>query len=103
MIQRVNQRILLFDLLLFNGTSCLEYPLEKRKHMMEDYFPDSNVVEKVTGQVIKIKDDSCCDEISRLLKFSVSKGLEGLFVKALGPKTHYDSSSRTQWAKVFQG
>ena len=90
-------------MLYLNGDSCLEHPLEKRKEIINTFFPESSVVEKVSGQIINIKDERCCEVINEHLRTSVSKGLEGLFIKALGPKTFYDSSSRTQWAKVSQG
>ena len=89
--------IYIFDLLLFNGESCLQKTLQERRDCL---FTN---VKEITGKVqyVKYENTQDVDQIQDLLNESCKIGCEGLMLKTLHDNSTYEPSSRTfKWLKM---
>lgn len=92
----VQVRVIVFDLMFFNGTCLIEHSLRQRRHLLEQHFQSSHV--SLPETLIS----SNASEVEEWLNQAVSNGCEGLMCKALdGPNSVYYPSKRSQgWSKI---
>ncbi|CAH2056978.1 unnamed protein product, partial [Iphiclides podalirius] len=90
--------VFLFDLLLLNGRSLVNEPLEARRRLLRDNFAE------VPGewQFAESRDCTAMEEVQQFLEESIKGSCEGLMVKMLtGENSKYDIARRSHnWLKL---
>jgi hypothetical protein len=83
----------LFDLLYLNGEVKTSLPLEQRKKLLENFFPDTNFIHRVKYE--KVHSD---DLPSKIKNVATS---EGAMIKK-SDSTYFESESWYKWKRYFE-
>jgi len=97
---KTNIALFVFDVLYFNGKNLLKETLDVRKAILRDHFPKDKIMNRADGKLYSLKEENFAEKIDDFFTVSTREGFEGLIIKALGPKTFYDTKGRTQWVKL---
>lgn len=95
-----NIALFIFDVLEINAKNLLHEPLDTRKEILEKHFPEKGVIHLAEGKMLNLEDPKFVEDLDEYFEVATKKNLEGLIIKALGPKTYYDTKGRTQWVKL---
>lgn len=83
-----------FDVLYYNGKSCLETEYEQRRRLLEKIVKEDNFAKHVPMTIIKNE-----SEIEEFLENSINSGCEGLMLKMLD-KPYQAGSRGSYWLKL---
>jgi DNA ligase-1 len=83
-----------FDVLYYNGKSCLEIEYEQRRRLLEKIVKEDNFAKHVPMTIIKNE-----SEIEEFLENSINSGCEGLMLKMLD-KPYQAGSRGSYWLKL---
>ena len=83
-----------FDVLYYNGKSCLEIEYEERRRLLEKIVKEDNFAKHVPMTIIKNE-----NEIEEFLENSINSGCEGLMLKMLD-KPYQAGSRGNYWLKL---
>jgi len=83
-----------FDVLYYNGKSCLETEYEERRRLLEKIVKEDNFAKHVPMTIIKNE-----SEIEEFLENSINSGCEGLMLKMLD-KPYQAGSRGSYWLKL---
>ena len=95
-----NIALFIFDVLEYNTKNLLHETLDNRKEILQKHFPEKGVIHLAEGKLLNLEDPKFVEDLDDYFEVATKKNLEGLIIKALGPKTYYDMKGRTQWVKV---
>jgi len=83
-----------FDVLYFNGNSCLDEPYQERRKKLKNIIKENSFAKLVPMSIVKNEDD-----ISDIIENSINSGCEGLMLKVL--TAPYRAGSRgSNWLKL---
>ena len=83
-----------FDVLYFNGNSCLDEPYQERRKKLKSIIKENSFAKLIPMSIVKNKDD-----ISDIIENSINSGCEGLMLKVL--TAPYRAGSRgSNWLKL---
>ena len=83
-----------FDVLYFNGNSCLDEPYQERRKKLKNIIKENSFAKLIPMSIVKNKDD-----ISDIIENSINSGCEGLMLKVL--TAPYRAGSRgSNWLKL---
>ncbi|MFH1336724.1 MAG: hypothetical protein ABII96_09430 [Candidatus Zixiibacteriota bacterium] len=83
----------LFDLIYLNGEDKTSFPMEQRKKLLEDSFPDTNFIQKVKYEKATAQDLS-----SRIKNIATS---EGAMIKK-SDSGYFESENWYKWKRYFE-
>ena len=83
-----------FDVLYFNGNSCLDEPYQERRKKLKSIIKENSFAKLIPMSIVKNEDD-----ISDIIENSINSGCEGLMLKVL--TAPYRAGSRgSNWLKL---
>ena len=74
--------------------------IDNRRNILIKNFKGTSIFKLAEGKPFSLEDPLFVDKLDQYFTEAIKNGLEGLIVKAIGPKTFYDTKGRTQWIKV---
>jgi DNA ligase-1 len=83
-----------FDVLFYNGKSCLESDYGKRRKMLEKIVKEDDFAKHIPMTIVKTEDD-----VEDFLENSINSGCEGLMLKMLD-KPYQAGSRGNYWLKL---
>ena len=83
-----------FDVLYYNGKSCLEFEYEKRRELLEKIVKENEFAKNVPMTIVTNE-----NEIEEFLENSINSGCEGLMLKMLD-KPYQAGSRGSHWLKL---
>lgn len=86
----VQVKVFVFDIMYFNGQSCVDLPLWKRQRILREYFGETEDFSFVSSRTLPSYDGPALQDF---LEESVRHGTEGLMVKILGKQVSKEVST----------